>query len=344
MKFEPVKITDIAKALGLSSATVSRAFRDSHEISEKTKKKVMDYARSVNYRPNPVAQNLKDKRSRALGVVVAEIANSFYSQIIDGIESAAHAKGYHVIIAQSHELLEKEIDAVNYLASRSVDGILISLSGESEHIDHLTNLHDKGMPYVFFDRVTDQIDTFQITSDNFSGAKQATLHLLDQGFERVAFLGGTAHLSITRERLNGYLAAHGERNTGPDKNLIRFCPVGGLQYYEVETAMQQFMSAPTPPDALLACSDKLTTNIFRYCREQRIAIPQQLALIGFSNLDLTEYLEPPLSIIRQPAFEMGETAALMMIRLLEAPYPLNDFESKVLPPDCVLRRSSIRLV
>lgn len=342
MKFESITIKDIAKALGLSTSTVSRALRDSYEISEETKKAVLAYAEEVNYRPNPVAQNLKDRRSRSIGVVVSEIANSFFSQVINGIESVAFDHGYHVIIAQTHESIEKEISAVNYLASRSVDGILISLSSETESIEHLTRLHAMGMPYVFFDRVTDKINTYNITSDNYQGAYDATAHLAQNGFEKIAFLGSASHLSIIKERLAGYEAALKDNGIKLNQSLIRYCNHGGLIYQEVEEEMKKLLKLKVKPDAVLACSDKLTTNAFRFCKTNNVKIPKQLGLIGFSNLDLTEYLEPSLSIIRQQAFEMGENAALIMIRLLESKRPIYQYESRVLPPQLFIRNSSVK--
>lgn len=342
MKFETVTIKDIAKALGFSTSTVSRALRDSHEISEETKKAVLAYAEEVNYRPNPVAQSLKERRSKSIGVVVAEIANSFFSQIINGIESVAYENGYHVIITQTHESLEREVAAMNYLASRSVDGILISLSSETENIAHLTRLHGMGMPFVFFDRVSDKINTYNITSDNFRGAYEATVHLIQNGFSKIAFLGSAAHLSIIKERLAGYEAALKEFNIKLNPALIRYCSHGGMIYQEVEEELDRLLKQKTKPDAVLACSDKLTTNVFRYCKANGIKIPSQLGLIGFSNLDLTEYMEPSLSIIRQQAFEMGENAASLMIHLLESKRPIYQYESRVLEPRLFIRNSSIK--
>ena len=154
MKFEAITIKDIAKALGLSTSTVSRALRDSYEISAETRKLVLEYAEKLNYRPNPIAQSLKEKRSRSIGIVVCEVANNFFSQVINGIESVAYKKGYYVIISQSHESFEREVANTQYLASRSVDGLLISLSTETTDLSHLNKLHDKGLPIVFFDRIT----------------------------------------------------------------------------------------------------------------------------------------------------------------------------------------------
>eukprot|EP01137_Pigoraptor_chileana_P028927 Opistho-2@13418 len=204
--FEPVTIKDIAKALGLSTSTVSRALRDTHEISAATKKIVLAYAKEINYQPNPIALSLKERRSKSIGVVVSEVANSYFSQAINGIESIAYDRGYHVIISQTHESYEREVVNVNHLASRSVDGLLISMSSLTTDISHLTNLHNKGLPIVFFDRVADEIDTHKVIANNEKGAYEATKQLITSGYKRIAHLTSSKQLSISVERLSGYEA------------------------------------------------------------------------------------------------------------------------------------------
>src|SRR6478609_1081457 len=188
MKFETATIKDIAKALNLSTSTVSRALRGSYEISPETKKLVLEYAEKINYRPNPIALSLKERRTRAIGIVVSEIANNYFSQAINGIESIAYNRGYHVIITQSHESQEREKVNVQHLASRGVDGLLVSLSSESEKIPYLTELHEKGLPIVFFDRITNEIDTHKVVANNYLGAYQATEHLIGNGYKRIAHI------------------------------------------------------------------------------------------------------------------------------------------------------------
>src|SRR5919112_4985291 len=151
MRFEAVTIKDIAKELSLSTSTVSRALRDSYEISAETKKIVLECAERLNYTPNPIALSLKEKRSRSIAVLVCEIANSFFSQVINGIESIAYKKGYNVIISQSHESFQREVNDLQFLASRSIDGLIISVSSETDDMTHLKSLSDKGLPIVFFD-------------------------------------------------------------------------------------------------------------------------------------------------------------------------------------------------
>lgn len=342
MKFEAVTIKDIAKALGLSTSTVSRALRDSYEISPATKKQVLEYAAEINYRPNPIALSLKEKRSRSIGVIVCEIANSFFSQIINGIESIAYDKGYNVIISQSHESYAREVIDLNYLASRSIDGLLISVSAETEDLSHIQSLHERGFPIVFFDRVAENIQTHKVIVDNFKGGYDATIHLIDSGFKRIANLAGSPFLSNTKERFDGYTKALEERGLVFDEELTSHCLHGGMEYEEVEDALNILMSIPSKPDAILATADKVTTNCLRYFKSKNIKVPDEIALLGFSNLDLTDLLSPSLSVVRQPAFEMGQIATELLLQLIESKRPIRDFEKRVLPLQLLARESSIK--
>src|SRR3954468_9953039 len=178
MKFEAVTIKDIAKALGLSTSTVSRALRDSYEISPETKKVVLEYAEKINYHPNPIALSLKERRSLSIGVIVSEIANSFFSQAIDGIESIAYKNGYNVIISQTRESVDREKINLNYLTSRSIDGLVVSVSAETTDFSNFKELYERGMPIVFFDRIVNDINTHKVIVDNYKGAYDATSELI----------------------------------------------------------------------------------------------------------------------------------------------------------------------
>jgi DNA-binding LacI/PurR family transcriptional regulator len=342
MKFEAVTIKDIAKALGLSTSTVSRALRDSYEISPETKQLVLDYARQINYRPNPIALSLKEKRSRSIGVIVSEIANSFFSQIINGIESIAYSKGYNVIIAQSRESYERELINMDFLSSRSVDGFLISVSAETRDFSHINDLYQRGLPIVFVDRMVAAIDTHKVVADNFKGAYDATTHLIQNGYGHIGHLASSEYLSITQERVAGYRQALADAKISFNEAWLEYCPHGGMLYDEVETAMNALIHQQPQPDAIFASSDKLTTNCMRYCRAKGIHIPGDLAMVGFSNLDLTDLLSPSLSVVRQPAFEMGELAATLLIKTIESKRPLTDYETRVLPAELFIRESSVK--
>ena len=343
MKFEAVTIKDIAKALGLSTSTVSRALRDSYEISPETKKLVLEYAVKINYHPNPIALSLKERRSRSIGVIVCEIANSFFSQVINGIESIAYKNGYNVIIAQSRESLERELINLQYLTSRSVDGLILSVSTETKDFSFLRELHDRGMPIVFFDRIVDEIETHKVIVDNFKGAYDATSHLISCGYKRIAAVNNASVLSIAKERLAGYKAELSDHGIEPYESLIKFCLHGGMIVEEVEQVITELFDQPAPPDAIFATADKLTTGCLRNLKARGLSVPDDIGLVGFSNTDLTELLDPPLSVIRQPAFEMGEIAISLLLQLIESKRPVTDFETRVLPTELLLRNSTRKL-
>jgi DNA-binding LacI/PurR family transcriptional regulator len=340
MKFEAITIKDIAKALGLSTSTVSRALRDSYEISPETKKLVTDYAEKNNYHPNPIALSLKERRSRSIGVIVCEIANSYFSQIINGIESIAYNHGYNVIIAQSRESFDREMLNLQYLTSRSIDGLIISISTETKDFSYFKELHQKGLPIVFFDRIVDEIETHKVIADNFKGAYDATVHLINCGYQRIASISNPELLSITKERLAGYKAALADNGIKFNEEQIKYCQHGGMIVSEVEDVVNELFKMKQKPDAIFASADKLTTSCLRILKAKGLKVPEDIGLIGFSNSDLTELLDPPLSIIKQPAFEMGEVAMNLLLQLIESKRPVTDFETKVLSTELLIRGST----
>src|SRR6476619_3581738 len=250
MKFDSVTIKDIAKALNLSTSTVSRALRGSYEISTETKKQVLEYAEKVNYRPNPSALILKERRTRAIGVCVSEIANNYFSQAINGIESIAYNRGYHVIITQSHESQEREKVNIEHMAARGVDGLLVSLSSESVDLGYLKELHEKGMPIVFFDRVTTEIETHTVVANNYLGAFHATEHLIYEGYKKIAHITSSPYLSITKERLQGYRDALEKHQIPFSEDLVKHCYHGGMIQTEIDEAIQSLFKGKNKPDAI----------------------------------------------------------------------------------------------
>ncbi|MFN8243032.1 MAG: LacI family DNA-binding transcriptional regulator [Ferruginibacter sp.] len=340
--YEAITIKDIARALGLSTSTVSRALRGSYEISPETKKLVIEYAEQYNYRPNPIALSLKERRSRSLGVVVCEIANNFFSQAINGIESIAYNRGYHVIISQSHESFDREVVSVEHLASRSVDGLLVSLSTETENVEHFKRLHEKGFPIVFFDRITDEIQTHKVVVDNYQGSYNATQHLVDQGYKKIAHLASSPHLSITIERMNGYKAALADNGMPAREQYIRYCNHGGMINAEMEEAVKELVQLPDPPDAIFCAGDRLTTGCLGALKKMKIQVPETVGLVGFTNSPLVELMEPGLTAIRQPAFEMGQVATELLIKLIESKRPVTEFETVTLQSETDIRASSAK--
>ncbi|MGN6641273.1 MAG: LacI family DNA-binding transcriptional regulator [Mucilaginibacter sp.] len=341
MNFNAITIKDIARELGLSVSTVSKALSDSYEISEKTKKLVNEYAEKNNYRPNPIAKSLKQGKSKSIGVVVSTIENHFFSQVINGIESIAHSRGYNVIITQTHESYDLEVLNVKHLTFRSVDGILISLSTETKNIDHLTALHKKGLPIVLFDRISEDIETHKVIADNYKGAYDGTLNLVRSGYKKIAHITSSPNTSITRERLAGYKAVLSDQGIILNEKYIKYCLHGGRDLEEITNALNDLLNMNDKPDAIFTASDRITTNTLRLLREMDVKIPIDIALLGFTNTELAELLNPSLSSVYQPGFEIGKTAVEMLIQLMESKHPVNEFETKIIPTQVFIRDSSL---
>ena len=340
MNFKPITLKTIAKDLNLSISTVSKALRGSHEISMETQKLVQEYANRHDYRPNPIAQSLKKGRSHTLGVVVSNIDNNFLSQVINGIESVAQDKNYSVIITQSKESLAKEIQHIKNLSSRSIDGFIISVSSETSDSAIFRTLIENGFPIVFVDRTMNDIDAHKVMANNFSGAYQATQYLIKSGFKRIAHLTSSKHLSITKERLSGYEAALKEAGIPPDESLIRYCGHGGMFKDEIEKSIEELFSLKKKPDALLTASDRLSNSAIGILRNKGIRIPQDIALIGFTNSINADIFNPSLSAVIQPAMEMGKKATELLISQIESKRPITEFENIIMETQLILRDSS----
>lgn len=336
-------IKDIAKALGLSTSTVSRALNGSYEIGAETKRLVLEYAEKVNYRPNPIALSLKEQKSRSIGVVVCEVANNYFSQAINGIESIAYNRGYHVIITQTHETYARETANVQHLISRHVDGLLVSLSAETTDLSHYHQLHDKGFPVVFFDRVAPEIETHKVVANNFQGAYDATELLINTGFKRIAHITNSLNLMVSRERLDGYRAALEKHGTPYYNDYIKNCNRGGMIQEEVENAIQDLMRLKNKPDAIFVASDRLTTTCMHVIKKLGLRVPDEIAIAGFTNSDVAELFDPPLTVVQQPAFQMGQMATEMLIDLVESKRPVTEFVTERLNTQLIARASSQKI-
>lgn len=338
MAFENYTIKDIAKALNLSASTVSRALRDSYEISAETKAIVQAYAEKINYKANPIARGLKERKSYSIGIIVSEIANNFFSQVIDGIESVAYSKDYQVVISQTHESASRERLNVEHLYARSTDGLLMALSAETTDLSYLENLLKKGFPIVFFDRVPEQTICHRVIADNKQSGYQAVHYLAKRGCRRIAHLTSAQNLSITRERLEGYKMGLLSSGLDFDQKLVKYCRYGGLHQDEIDTAVAEL--ATEDYDAIFISGDKLTTGYLTAMNERAGRDAHNIAIVGFTNSKVVSIFSPTITAIRQPAFEMGKRAAELLIQQIEAKHPVVDFETVVLPTVIIEKNSS----
>lgn len=332
-----VNIKELARELNLSISTISKAIHDSHEISAKTKKIVLDAAAKFNYIPHPYASSLRGKKSKTIGVVIPEVADSFFSLAINGIESVAKEKGYHVLIYLSHENFENEKNILQQFRGGRVDGVLMSISGETVKSDHVNDLIADGVPLIFFDRVCEDVDTAKITTDDFESGYKAAEHLLKKQCSRIAFLSISASLSISNKRLEGYLQAHNDYKIPADKKLIIHCPDDAKANY---TMIKKMLQPKGRPDAIIASVEKLTTPVYKACELLKLNIPKDIKVICFSNLVTASILNPSLTTITQPAFEMGKSAAKLLFRKLEKSNLNLKKESMVIPSTLIARNST----
>ena len=309
-----VNLKRLAQELNLSISTVSRALKDSYEVSAETKKRVTALAKKLNYQPNPFATSLRAQSSKTIAVIVPDIANNFFSSAIVGIEEIAQQKGYHVLIYLTHESLQKEVEITRLLQSGRVDGILMSVSGETVAHDHLLELKSKQIPVVFFDRVVEALDVPTVTTDDYESSLKATQHLLDKGCKRIAYLQVSNKLSIGKKRLKGYQDALEKNNVAFDKGLVI---TGTSNSHDNEQAIKKLLTSPNAPCGVFASVESLAVSTYEVCRNEGIAIPDQLKVISFSNLATAGLLAPSLTTVTQPAFEIGMEAAKILFRLLK---------------------------
>lgn len=328
----------LAEELGLSISSVSKALRDSYEISADTKKRVLAMAEKMNYQPNPFASSLRRKKSITIAVVIPEIANNFFALAIDGIQMVAQQKGYHVLTYLTHENFKNEESTIKHLQGGRVDGVLISLCRDTDDIKHLESLHDTGIPLVFFDRVPERMECPTVTTDDYESGFKATEHLINAGCKKVACLSLSNYLSITHKRMKGYEDALKKYNMKVDPKLVIECTNDNAANLEL---IKKLLMRKERPDGIFATVEKLAISTYYVCKDINLNIPEQVKLISFSNLRTASLLSPSMSTITQPAFEIGKESASLLFRMIEKKTFGNRIDKIVLKSSLVQRNSSM---
>jgi len=328
-------LKDLAQILGVSIPTVSRALKNSPEISRELCIKAQKLAKEMNYHPNPFAMSLRKNTPRTIGVIVPDIVTHFFASILSGIEDTAIANGYFVIITTSHESYDHEKRNIENLVNMHVEGI-IGCSQETTDYAHWLSLDDMNMPLVLFDRVCmpDRFST--VVADGVYSAQMATQHLLDHGSKRIAFIGGANHLDIVRKRKHGYLEALRENKIPIEKDLV-VCRK--IDFEEGKIATEILLSLPEPPDAILAMNDTLAFAAMEVIRNHNLRIPQDIALIGYTDEQHANYVVPRLSAVSHQTYKMGEAACQMLIDKIKGDKKIR----QIIIPTCLqVRESSIK--
>ncbi len=327
---------ELAKELSLSVGTVSKALSDSHEISDDTKKKVAETASRLNYTLNPYASSLRNKKSKTIAVVLPEVADNFFSLAINGIQSVAEKKGYHVLIYLSHEKFSNEKSILSECCSGRVDGVLISVSSETTDAQHILKLQQQNVPIVFFDREFEGLHIAKVITNDFECGYASATHLISNGCKNPVFLSISSSLGICNHRASGFKAALKDKKIADPEKAIIECR--GTKE-EVDWQIKNLLTGKTKPDGIVASVERLAMSVYLVSQQINISIPAELKVIVFSTLETAPILNPPLTTITQPAFEIGKTAAELLFKGIEKK-KYNLFDEIITLPSVLIERTS----
>ena len=339
MKNERATIHDIARKLNITASTVSRALKDHPRISTETKKAVLKVAQKLNYQPNHIAAALLNGRSNIIGIIVPTADRSFFSSVVRGIEEIANKGKYNVMICQTYDNYEKEVATVEALLNARVDGIIASHGKETVNFDHFLKVKERGIPLIFFDRSNDEIEVSHVVIDDFLGAYKATEHLIQQGCKRIAHFTNVRKISIFKERLRGYREALLDNGLPFSDTMV---VESNLQLEDGRTSMEKLLKLKNPPDAIFSSSALSTMGAMQVLKERGIRIPQDVALVAFSNEIFTSFTEPSLSAVDQHSMRLGNAAAEIFLEEIAAGNKKFIPQKIVLKPELIIRESSLR--
>ncbi len=340
MKNTRITLKDLAKDLNLSASTISRALGNHPAISASTKKKVQKKADELGFVPNSIASSFRKKKTETIGVIVPRIDIHFHSLVISGIEEFAYNNGYNVTIFQSKDLFKREKEIVKILQNKMVDGIIVCLGIETKSCDHFKKINKLGIPLVFYDRVPTDFDTNKIVINDFESAYLATEHLIKIGCKRIGHISGRQTTNIFKARLEGYKAALKKHHLPVEASLILF--TNNLSYEEGVLCAEKYLSISEKPDGIFCANDYTAVSVIQVFRKAEIKIPQEVAIVGFSNYPISKIIEPHLTTINDRAFQMGEAATKLLIRQIEEKDDSIISETITLKTELIVRESSTR--
>lgn len=338
MRKNTTTIYDIADALKVSASTVSRALRNHEDISKEMVEKVQKMSKKLNYKVNTVAQNLKERKTKTIGVIIPEILHHFNMSALNGIEEVAFRKGYHVIIAKTNESYQRELMHIESLSTQ-VDGLIVCLSQETKKYDHFKLLTRQKTPLVFFERVAEKVAGHKVVMNDEAIAFILTEHLIKSGYHRIAILTGDQHLNICDNRIKGYKEALKHYRISIDESLII---TTGMSFQEGRVGFQKVMSLNQKPDAIFASSEQISLAVYSEMKKMGLQIGNQIGLVAFSCDPLLALLEPSVSGLGQKGFEMGSMAAQLCITEIESDKKTSKFRIETLSNELIIRKSSIK--
>ncbi len=310
-----ITIKDVARRLNVSISTVSRAFNNKYDIRKETRTKILQVAEEMGYRPNPIARKLIQQKTFNVGVVVPEFINSYFPEVIIGIQEILHKQGYQVLVMQSNECYTTELINIKTLEDNMVDGMIISLSQEIHNNDYYLNLLEKGYPVVFFNRVDEDIPASKVVFDDYKWAYFATEHLVKQGYKKIYHLSGYQHLNLSQNRIRGYRKALDKFSVPYTSEYIIET---GFYMEEGQAIMKKLLEEGNIPEAVFATNDTVAIGAMKAIKKARLKIPKDIALVGFTESKMADIVDPPLTSVSQPTFEMGRKAAELLLRQISS--------------------------
>lgn len=333
-------IYDIAKKLNLNASSVSRALNNNSNVSEATRKLILDTAKELNYKQNSLASNLRKGHNQTIGVIVPRINQNYFADVIAGIEEVTYQKGYNLVICQSNESSLREVKCVNTLINQHVSCIVISLSADFEDDKHLQVIKEHGIPLIQFDRVAEHLDTFKVLNDNEQASIDAVSHLIEQGYKRIALLEGPQNLNIFRQRKEGYLAALKKHGFPILPELIK--ENAWTKELGAEST-KELLSLAEPPDAIFAStSDFSALGVLEVATNMGLKVPEELGICGYSNEAFTEITSPSITTIDQYSVSMGKTIANLYFQEIESSEKDNSPKIVSIKPKLIIRSSTLR--
>lgn len=330
---------DIAAELGISVATVSRALKDSPMISKQRREMIQKFAREHDFRPNAVAESLRQSRTRSqriIGVIVPELKHFFFSAVLSGIEEEAAKHGYLVIAAQSQESYEREVAICDMMITNRICGIIVSQAKSTNKYDHFTKLQNENIPLVFCDRICTGIDASRVVVDDYHGAFTAVKHLIDTGCRRIAFCGSSVKLEIMKNRLNGYRDALLQHNMEIDESLILECDNRGMS----EQVIPQVLARPDRPDGFFAINDDTAVGVIHVAKQCGLRVPEDVSVCGFTNGERALACDPMLTTIDQRGPELGKQAADILISQVKGLLPMDKAHKRIVRTNLIVRGST----
>lgn len=340
MSKKEITIYDLAEKLGLSAATVSRALKDHPAINSETKKKVFALAKKMGYRTNKFASNLRKQKTNTIGVIVPRLNSPFMSSVLSGIEKTANNKGYNIIISQSLESEAKERSNVFTHFNNRVDALIVSLSYETDNMDHFQSFINKEIPLVFFDRVPESINATKVVIDNFRAGYEATLHLIEQGYKDIVHITGNIKRNVYKDRFEGYKRVLTDHNIlYREDNFI----CNDLSEDAIYNCIHnQILTRKKLPDALFITNDTSAAFALSILKENGIKIPSKMAIIGFNNDLISKVTEPNITTINYPGYQMGETVARIAIEKIDNKSEKDVTSTVILNAELVVRGSTVK--